>query len=184
MSSGRPESRPWARREGLTMRTLRGRAVALFIAVATVRCRGFGQRAGRAHGVVGPARRADRARGREAPRSRVRAPGSGRLPLRSRVQEEHRGRPRHVVGRRQRGARARAVPAPRRSGSSRDDVDLIDAALVVADLGRARQVRPEDEADHRAGQEARWRHEGHAGARAHARAAGSALRPAQAPKGS
>ena len=67
-----------------------------------------------------PRSRANRPGGREVARTRVRAPGTRRLPQRCRVQQEHRGHARHDAGRRQGRAPSRAVPtsfdrsAPRR----------------------------------------------------------------------
>ena len=100
---------------------------------------------------------------------------------RRRVQQERRGHPRLDVGRRHGRSPARAV-ATALDRAPPATTSTSSTPLDAADVGRTRQVRPEDETCHRSGKEDRRRHEGDARARAHARAAGPALRPQQAPR--
>ena len=108
-------------------------------------------------------------------------PVPGRLPLRRRVQTRASRSTRDSLSADDKADLQRGQSQLRSIGLLGDDVDLIDSTSSLQTSGAPRQVRPEDEACHRARQEDRRRHEGHARGRAHARAAGPALRPHQAP---
>ena len=164
------------------MRTLRGRAVALFLTVATVIAAGS---------ISVPAatwRRGTRAvepiarRSREVAWTRVRASGTRRLPARCRVQQEHRGHP-DTMSADDKAELERAKSQLRSIGLLRDDVDLIDAISSLQTSGTLAKYDPETKRATVRGKKINGATEGDAGARAHPCPAGPALRPHQDPEG-